>query len=159
MVKVLWYSFAMDSIPLLQKNKETNYYKISFWTCLMCDTLDASMNVSLHGIELEQNVLKSYPKDSLMEWLEEVPSFSLHFIIFVWKVKKLVNSLLCETWHIIKVGHQHQKTKKKYLTYHKERYVDLSKKNHVKNFKTNQSIKVINKLNKLNVYMQQPTIC
>jgi hypothetical protein len=59
--------FAMDSIPLPQINKKKNYYKISFKTCLMCDTLDASMNVSLHGIELEQNVLKSYPKDSLMK--------------------------------------------------------------------------------------------
>jgi hypothetical protein len=67
MVKVLCYSFAMDSIPLLQKNKETNYYKISFKTCSMCNTLDASMNVSLHGIKLEQNVLKSFSKDFLME--------------------------------------------------------------------------------------------
>jgi hypothetical protein len=88
MVKILWYCLQWILSLCFKKNKETNYYKISFWTCSMCDTLDASMNVSLHGIELEQNVVKNYPKDSLLEWLEEVPSFSLHFMIFVWKSQK-----------------------------------------------------------------------
>jgi hypothetical protein len=128
MVKVLWYFFAMDSIPLLQKNKETNYYKISFWTCSICDTLDASMNVSLHGIQLEQNVLKSLSKGFSHGMIGRSSKLFFAFFNICMKGQKACQLIVVWNFDILSKLGTHTKRPKKVLNLSQERYVDLSQK-------------------------------